>query len=50
MTAVAASCALRFGTVDQIVALSVCDERSCIDCPMDVFGPLETAGRSATKA
>ena len=27
-----------------------CDERCCTDCPMEVFGPLETAGGSAADA
>ena len=27
-----------------------CDERSCIDCPMEVFGPLETPGSSTAAA
>lgn len=37
---------------DALSALATCrycDERRCIDCPMDVFGPFETLGGSTSR-
>ncbi len=38
---------------DALTALTTCrfcDDRSCSDCPMEVFGPVETAGGSVAGA
>lgn len=38
--------ALPENPISALTTCRYCDERSCIDCPMQVFGPLETPGCS----
>jgi hypothetical protein len=38
--------ALPENALSALTTCRYCDERSCVDCPMEVFGPLETPGRS----
>ena len=42
--------ALPEGALSAFTTCRFCDERRCIDCPMEVFGPLEPPGSSTAPA
>jgi hypothetical protein len=46
----AIAAALPEDAVATLTTCRSCDKRRCIDCPMEVFGPLETPGSSTATA